>query len=683
MPAGAIILDGQWLELAPGQSGGFEWSPTVSATLPGAPSPEEAEVSRAPGAIRRTWPWLDWSGGLGAAIQSPGEHRLHYSEGPSGANPRRLVRGHEIRTVVPANATGTVSHFREIKGALYAVIGDTVRLVTLTLNAETVAARIGLSGVANGTANGLWLTGTTFTVGSPLWYDGAGTKAYFGTTLVANRIVSFDGTSTWAQAAGALQVVSNGYWALSQATDGQRLWGASCPDDTTGIYTWNLAQGQDPFVFANWSSKFPLANRLAGITGMAALRDGVIVTAADGMIWRFDFASGLPVPLLDSDGLVPSVTSGLQMGVWNGMLVVPTVRGLLLFDESGPGPGTFKAIGPESMYGHEMPVRGQCTATYRGDPAYLWASFYNGTDSYIWCGRLPFPHEVTTYTYQGTGARNIIWDTGGVGLVANTKVTSLHISNIGTNPVLCIGTSVPDVRFVTLPRYQQSVFSDANLRSSITTSNCFLPDADGGAPTTYKAFRRLRFKTIGFSTAEKVTVSTRVDRGNYSQVGIVQDVPIAVINLPTGTEGMSMGIQLGWSGTTAAANFPQILAVELDFTERPETSTYIDVGIYVSRDQQTGTGTQPLTGETLRAELERLAGQVRYVEVKGPDDVVLQVAVDPFQGVKSEFVEALPGKGRGWLVRFRLNVYDEMLSFTGLVWGQGSWTGGAKVGKWG
>jgi len=71
------------------------------------------------------------------------------------------------------------------------------------------------------------------------------------------------------------------------------------------------------------------------------------------------------------------------------------------------------------------------------------------------------------------------------------------------------------------------------------------------------------------------------------------------------------------------------------------------------------------------------------VEVKGPDDVVLQVAIDPFQGVKSEFVEALPGKGRGWLVRFRLNVYDEMLSFTGLVWGQGSWSGGAKVGKWG
>ena len=678
---GSILLGGVHLELARGETGsGFAYQPHRQSVLPGVAHPEEQQITHTPREFMRTVGWLDFSLGQGAAKQLPGERRLHYSEGPTVEMPGRIVRGHEIRSAALTTGSAAVSDFFEQNSILYVINGGYVRKITPTLNAETISDARSDGLAAYGDATGCYSSNIVFTKASPLWYDGTTTNRYLGTNAVADPIVRFDHTAAdatkWVQDTD----VAISYWALSRANDGQRLWGASCSDDTNGIYLWNLPQGSNPFTTGSWSTKFNLSNRAAAVTGIAALRDGIIATAADSMIYQFDYSSGVPTPLENEDGLISSSTAGKEMAVWNGILVVPGVRGLMLYDEQSEGPGTFVAIGPESMQGHEMPVRGQCTALYAGDPEWLWAAFYNGTDSHVWKGRRP---------RQGEEAKSrLIWDTGGVGKLASTQVTALHITHLGTNPILCIGARTaggdPSVHFVTLPRNQMNVLQDGNCRSLITASSCFIPDHDAGAPTTTDVFRRARFKTIGCSASEYVNVYYRVDRGTFVLSGALETSPFAQVILPRNTTGGSLGLRLDFVGTTSLATFPQIEAITLDLTARPETARWIDVGVYAAFRQQTALGTSNLSGKEILDFLNRLADEDIITDLHDPSGAILEVQVDPYAGVHADIVEQLPdNRGPGWLIRFRLNVYDHLLDRPDAKYNASAYTGGTQASYWG
>lgn len=677
-PQGRIVLDGTGLELVPRQGGGFEWTPHLAATLPGLAQTDEAQVQHTPREHHRTYAWMDFSGGMGAARVQAGipNTRTHYSEGARGDHAGRLVRGHEVRTLAIANGEGSVTDFFEIGGKLYCIVGPSVREITPTLNAETVAVRR-TDGAANGNNTGVYLSTLTFTRASPPWYDGTSTKVYLGTTDNADPAVSFDGT-TWTQDGAT----AFGYTSINAGGDGQRLWASTCATSSVGVGIANIGQGQDPFAATigttPWSSIFRLANRSStgAITGLAALRDTLVVTTADGMVWAVPYVSGVFQPMTDQDGAIASTTAGLGMRYWAPLgLIVPTPRGLLAYVEAAD---TWEAIGPLSLHGHEMPVRDGCTALYAGDPEWLYAAFTDGTNAHVWSGRRRREGE--------PGVTRMVWES--VAHIASRTVTALRISHLeatANQPILCMGTGNADLRFVTLPRVglgANGPHGDANCRSRITSHKTYLPDQDGGAPTTSQVFTQLRVTGSGLSYAEYVDVAVRVDRGNYYAVGRVDRPGTYTLSLPTGTEGGSLGVELDWQGTTALATFPEIGAVEVDAAESAGPAKWVDVAVLADREARTTLGQRTHGAATVQGFVEALAKQVRPVECRGPRGERLTVKVDPFAGVHTTTAQLAPQQPPVAVVRFRLSVYAEDEAGTVLVWDSGTWSSGANRTVW-
>jgi hypothetical protein len=661
MKEGTITLDGVTLRLATGSDGKRPgWEPHSAAILPGQQQTDEEKVSRAEPEHHRTWPWLDWHLGMGAAKQLPGDRRIHYSQGiGSDGVPGRLVQAHEVRTVTPANGGGIVSHWFEAGSKLYAVIGPTVRQITPTLNAETCAARK-TDGAGNGDATGVYVSTANFTKASPLWYDGTSTKVYLGTDDNADPAVSFNGTATWAQD----NATAWGYAALSQGTDGQRLWVTSCATDTTGIWVSNLGQGNDPFAAiagaGSWSSLFRLADRTAYPTGIAALRDGIIVTLSNGQIYLFDYATGLPTPLEDADGLIRPPFALAGPVIWNGQLVISTARGLKLYAEEGDSPGVFYAIGPTALTGNDIPVLDLPTAICKADPEWLYVAFYDGTNSNVWVGRRPRPGEEARTRF--------LWES--IAYLASRKVTSLHITHLESTvnqPILCIGTSTPDLSFITLPRPGKTRLNDTNCRSLTTAHSVYFPDADGGAPTITHSAARVRLKTRGLTSSETITPHVRVDGGGYQAQDDAVTSPFAPISLPDGLEGGSLGIQLEFTGSDNTV-FKVVEGVELDVIEVPEASDHVLVTVYAAENATT-TGGQMLNGPSDTEEfLKLLAGQSARVTAEDPFKRSFRAKVDGIYGVHLVPMTQEPGRFPDVAIRFRLNLYDSLDSQPGFVW---------------
>lgn len=665
MPDGACILDGIQFKVWHDPQQGWGWKPNANSYLPYRILYGSAGVGRAEPAHHRVLDWRDWSAGQGASKitgENDPNNRLHYSEGPSGASPGRLVQGHEVRTVALTAGTTQVNDFFEIAGRLYVVNGASARRITPTLNAETIATRRA-DGVVNASTDGVYVFGMVFTQASPLWYDSASTKVFLGTSGGATQwIVSFDGTAA-AQDDDVLQ----GYWALSQAVDGQRLWASASPADTSGPWVRNTLQGTNPFTIGAWSATFPLNNREASITGLAALRDGIIATATDGMIYRFDYATGLPTPLTDSRSVTPSATAGRQMNVWNGVLVVPTSRGLAWYAEQSDSPGRFEAIGPSHLHGHEMPVRDSCTALFGGDPEWLYASFYDGTNSWVWRGRRPLAGEQV--------AARVIWDA--LAVIPTARVTALRVTLLGTNPVLCIGTDVPDVRFLTLPQIGLNwvgANADQNCRSSGTTvQQCYLPDQDSGAPGVPITAWRLRAKCLGFSSGETVDVFARIDRGSWVQVGTLAASPFSSIAFDPPLQGGSVGLRLQWNGAVNTT-FKQIEYLLLDCVEDAEPSYTVDAVLHLGQ-RQTVLGEEEPYGVTERLQFlyDRL-GRPGTFTITDPFGTQFTAKLDPVAGIHPELIEINPEAEPETLVKLRLNLYDNLTGHRGFVWdGADTW----------
>lgn len=360
--------------------------------------------------------------------------------------------------------------------------------------------------------------------------------------------------------------ILRGRFQIGMYASGPLLWASASTTAVESVSSYgagvlNVPAQQDPTVLGNWTTDLfgVLTSGYTGrrigpdqtsiITGITILRDAVLVATNDGMFYKLmtsgDLA-GVPVPLIDSRAAIPEADSGRTMTSWNGMVYIPTARGLFTFQEfGGKDGGTLVGVGPEFIPGNQSAIRGKCVL-YAGDPQYLYASFYNGTDSYIMKGRMAKDGE------EAPGP--MIWHAA-CPYVKNAEVTAItiaHPKHTGkTNPVLILGckASTYTLRYVVLPRTGYSLLSDnICVSSSDGLYESILPEHDAMAPSLLKTFLRLNVVTSGlsYSTGELTGVTA-------AQANLTVGETYTISQLGTSTNTAVAGSDWNIIGGTTAA----------------------------------------------------------------------------------------------------------------------------------
>lgn len=565
-----------------------------------------------------------------------------------------------------------------------------IKVVMATLPAENTP----VPDVPFGSADGFSLPSslTTLTEGSQVWTVGVQNGAVENYLLLgaepqgqsAGGMFKYSG-GRWTQSSN----VSRSRWGSGVYSDGPTLWGASAKDSDGGVALFNLKWKQDPFLEGNWSTDlFNVGgintsfvgraiggNNLSKITSIAVLRDSVAVAVEDGMFYRVPTTgtlAGVAIPMIDPNSAAADIDSGKTMGVWGGVLFIPTVRGLFMYEEfSGKDGGTFVGAGPEFVRGNQSPIRGKAIL-YTGDPEYLYASFYNGVDSYVMKGRLAKDKE------EAPGV--MIWHSA-CPYLSNEEVTAItivqpQVSGM-TNPVMLVASTAVSgrkhLRFCVLPRPGKTFLSDDITKSSITTSGRFsaiLPDHDAMAPSVYKNFLRINIVSKNLDYENTISVSYRVDDNPWTFLQRIAISPFVFVPLPLNTMGYKIGVKFTFNGTDDSS-YSYIEAVSFDFTSASHPARTVDGKIYIAKGQDSYSGPTRY-GVTGKLDfLERLKDDAQTIEVVGPDNRKHYAQFDSTVGISWRPVEQADqdnSSTQGFVASFRLNLYDDYVSTTTAVY---------------
>ena len=480
----------------------------------------------------------------------------------------------------------------------------TIGLATQPTSETSQANKFGGTGqFAAGTGSPDWLSngfaiGTTLlniTEGGPLWsypvssvltphlLVGADHITASPTVNASFFLYKAGGASSngvWRQA-GVVGTPSTGIlrgrFQVGMYASGPLLWASASTTAVESVSSYgagvlNVPAQQDPTVLGNWTTDlFGIltsgytgrrigADQSAIVSGITILRDAVLVATNDGMFYKLmtsgDLA-GVPVPLIDSKAAIPEADSGRTMTSWNGMVYIPTARGLFMFQEfGGKDGGTLVGVGPEFIPGNQSAIRGKCVL-YAGDPQYLYASFYNGTDSYIMKGRMAKDGE------EAPGI--MIWHAA-CPYVNNAEVTAIVIAqpkHTGkTNPVLILGCKAATytLRYVILPRIGQSLLTDSMCLSSVLGSyEAILPEHDAMAPSLLKTFLRLNVITSGLSYSGGGLFGMTATEANLT-LGETYTVGLLGTSTNTAVAGSDWNVVGGTTGVSPATNIPRVYA---------------------------------------------------------------------------------------------------------------------------
>jgi hypothetical protein len=701
---GTIRIEGVSYQLLNNEQG-WAYQYESKASVPQQTSPEEQLLGSAPPGYKRTVGWLDWTGGsVGPDMYEPGSNWLASSQGAMTELQRKIVRPFQKRSVTIATNKGRVIDFIEMPfndgtAGLYAVQeGGVIRRLYMTTNAETIATQISTTGVANGNATGVTLSTRIMTEASHPWTWAISTSLKRTGVLVGSRNAAlvrcyegmsggaYNGTLVWEEAAvvGSHQPVQLTHWTngiyANQNFGGEYLWASTAPNFQEQAGTilkqaiYPLQQEQDPFTWANWLAEIsPLAlnPNLNYINGLATLRDNIIIASSDGTIYRVNTGEngGVPAPIIDKRAAVPDPDAGRTMGIWNGRLFVPTQRGLYMYVEfDGQVGGTLVAVGPESIKNYTGPIRGSCVL-YTGDTEWLYAAFYNGTDSYLLKGKV----------YQENNDVKVRWHSAGP-YIPGEKVTALHVSGptVSTNPVLCAGTAT-QIYFVTLPRAGKTILTDSNLRYDYSGLNGILPDHDGLLSNVKKTFMRVSITNHNISSKNPVELYARIDESDWVRVGSIKDSPIAEVPLPRNFTGYKVGLMFRFIGEDNTVA-PYVQSASVDFVAHLPPAKYITCQVFVAQNQTTITGHNQYSGLSRLSLIETLKDSSRLLTVIGPDGVERQIQFDKTDGLMWTWTDqATPGQQSGFKAQFKLNVYDDFVLQRGAIYESDPYTEGTYV----
>ena len=723
---GSIRIDGVSYSLSADQfRNGWTYQYSgISAVSEITSAEEQVFASSAPG-YKKTVGWTDWSGGtVGPDIHYANGRYLASGEGPLTELSRKIVRPLQRRKIELLSDAGRVIDFfefdfRDGSSGLYAVQENgTIRKITTTLNAETIATTRSTSGVGNGTVDGVLLSTRKLTEASPSWTWGiSGGATRMGVLIGAKDapvVRCYEGTTNgtliWEEDTAEVSAGVNNnpvrftHWTSgvysTAATGGEYLWASTAPNFVPIVggtaakqAIWPLIQEQDPFVWSNWVaqiSPLSLNPELESITGIAALRDMIVITASNGSAFRVqtDASGGIPSPIIDKKNGVSDADSGRTMRVWNGRLFIPTPRGLYMYIElDGQIGGTLVSVGPESIPGNNGPVRGHAVI-YTGDPEWLYAAFWNGTDSYILKGRLGALQVGAAADQNREGNSRMMWHSVAP-YIPNERATSIYITSVNssTNPVLCIGTQtnpsgtqvLPSVHFVTLPKPGKTLLTDTNMLFDVSGKSVTIPDHDCFISNIFKTFMRITVTSEKVSALNYVDVYAKIDNSEWQRIGAITLSPISEISLPRNYNGYRIGIKLLFYGSDNTVS-SAITSVSVDFVPHMPSSKFVDCVVFVAQDQTVVTGKNQYSGMSRINILELLKDSKSLFTVVGPEGVERQAQFDKPTGLVWTWTDqATPDAQSGITAKFRLNLYDDFVLQTAAIYEESQYTEGVFV----
>lgn len=520
--------------------------------------------------------------------------------------------------------------------------------------------------------------------------DHQGTPTIDASFFTYKAGVNASTAGVWHQA-GAVSPASGilrGRFQVGTYASGPLLWASASTTKVEssasyGAGVLNLSAQQDPFTLNHWTTDlFGVFGTYTGrrigtdqtaiVNGMTILRDAVLIATNDGMFYKLMTSgalTGVPVPLIDSKAAIPEADSGRTMTIWNGIVYIPTARGLFMYGEfDGKDGGTLVGVGPEFIQGNQSPIRGKCVL-YAGDPEYLYASFYNGTNSYIMKGRMPKQGEETPGT--------MIWHLA-CPYLPNEEVTAINIiqpkHHGKTNPVLVIGCkseSLIRIKYVVLPRIGSTFLSDQLCLPSITgTYEAILPEHDAMAPSLWKTFLRLNVVTNNVvysgTDAERsynvIEVYYKLDSNEWRYLGVVTYSPLFNLPFPENTIGYKVAIKFIFRSNVSS--FSYIEAVSFDFVQRVHAAKTVDVKVVVNPVRVTASGVTRSSAVGRLDHLEQLKDDGETFTVIGPNGISHFAQIDQTTGISwnlSEQSHPDSFPNIGYTAQFKLNIYDDFV----------------------
>ena len=486
-----IVLDGVPYRVVSDQNGVPRWG--VQST---------PEIStKAPTLAEEEYPWHSWHGGFGYARDWHSD-TYHYADGIDCRWPRQMIMGPLVSSIATPNAT-TVVGFFEQSGTLYVLASQYCHKVN-TANHTFVT----LDG-------GDGSTGKDFTAGKAC----TAAANFDGSTLVgmgnSEGAWTFTG-STWTQTGTSPdpnEVIYAGYFATYWAEIAYVL-ARTFTSSSDPCVSW-LSQGAAiEAAPSNWGTAYDIGEDGHAITGMTAFDRTLFIGKTDGLYY------------LDRTGRTPRVIPTVYASPNNGVNVLadssgqvwcPTVEGYYRYD---PNDGVITDCSPGRGLPNESSIYGRVTAHVQ-HKGWRYVAVYNGTTSYIMCGREREGDEGGIGPYIWHGALYSV--TG--------QITCMHISGITSPPELWFGVGT-SVYYFRLPSTGDNPLQDTAYRYRTTTGSLYLPATEWNVPGTRWQLTGLEIENEGLTTTTYVDLYAKIGQGAWQLVQRADVAGRATIQIP-------------------------------------------------------------------------------------------------------------------------------------------------------
>lgn len=392
----------------------------------------------------------------------------------------------------------------------------------------------------------------------------------FGSGVVVTAGISFDGStivyignaangwlftgSTWTELTGS----------SIQGSYGGRFWS----DNANAYVTFRtylvssdpaiawLAQGST-VDSASWSSAYDVGDDTQSITGAVGAAKQAWVAKKDGLYYIDRYGRSVEVlgsvPVDDNNG----VNLDVDMA---GRIWYPG-RNFLRYD---PNSGTVDDVMPgQGLPLSSCPIYGRvtCHVQYK---AWHYAWVYNGTDSYLMCGREREQGE--------PGIGPLIWH-GALAKVASAEAKAMFVWTATSPPRLywAAGSNVYWMRLEETMTYAAS-------------GTLYLPYDNWGVAGTQWYHAGLVVDNTGCNTATYLDIYAKLDgAASWSLINSVKSAGYAFVPLPSGTWKFSeCALRIDFTNGGATTATPRIQAISSRATRRPPVRDLIQTMLHCS-----------------------------------------------------------------------------------------------------
>jgi hypothetical protein len=376
----------------------------------------------------------------------------------------------------------------------------------------------------------------------------------------------------------------------------------------TSVPAYLTNNSEDPTSALNWAAQDPIGDINIPVTGMASTAYQIFIAKEDGL-YAADIETGRFPSLTPELSAWRNSSNGQGVFCWGGLALMPTTRGEKMYFA-----GQLFTVGPEVMSANDSEVNGRIVA-HAGDANWLFASLYNGTDTYILAARNQRPDD----NYPGELVWNTVW------YLPGGPWTGMGLTNSGGNPRLWLardGSATDALAYIKLGSGLDNPLQDSTARY-VASGTDYYPAHDGGSPMVDKHFLELRVycENLSQTAGRKLTWSYRLDDDTaWVELGDCISSPITVLKFSQSQDVVGRRIQLKceWTRGSTATGTPILRTVEVLAVEFPPTRKLLSTQIWAADNVKLRNGVDSRKGAQIVEDLENLAASKKRVELIDP-----------------------------------------------------------------